>query len=146
MSLQKFLADKNYQSVKLKRTVTNHFEIKATINGVKGRFILDTGASNSCVGIHEAEKFNLVTEESDHKAAGAGSIDIDTLISKKNKLQIGKYKLSKVTLVLIDLSHINNALLQQQAEEINGIIGADVLEKARAVIDYKKKKLYLYKK
>ena len=146
MGLQKFLTDKNYHVVKLKRTVTNHFEFKASINGIEGRFILDTGASNSCLSTHDIEKFGLITEESDHKAAGAGSIEIDTLISKKNKLEIGKYKLPKLTLVLIDLSNINTALLKQEAEEIDGIIGADVLEKTRAVIDYKKKKLYLKKK
>ena len=146
MSLQKFLKDKKYHSIKLKRTVTNHSEIKAKINGVEGIFILDTGASNTCVGIDEIEKFSLETEDSEHKAAGAGTLEIDTQISKNNKLKIGKYKEKDFTLVLIDLSHINNALKKQHAKEINGIIGADVLEKANAVIDYKKKKLYLLNK
>lgn len=146
MSLQKFLIDKKYHSIKLKKTITNHFEIKAKINGIKGRFILDTGASNTCVGLNEIEKFNLKTENSDHKAAGAGTMEIDTQMSKNNTLKIGEYKIKKVQLVLIDLSHINNALKKQEAKEINGIIGADILEKAKAVIDYKKKKLYLLNK
>ena len=146
MSLKKFLVDKNYYSIKLKKTATNHFEIIAQINGKKGLFILDTGASNSCVGFDEISKFNLLTEETDHKAAGAGTTEIDTQISKKNTLKIGDFKLSKVNLVLLDLSHINNALKKQSAKEINGIIGADILEKGKAVIDYNKKKLYLAKK
>jgi len=37
-------------------------------------------------------------------------------------------------------------LKKQNAEEINGIIGADILQKGRAVIDYNKKKLYLLNK
>jgi predicted aspartyl protease len=143
MSLNKFLRKKSYHSIKLKRTATNHFEIKVKINGNNGRFILDTGASNSCVGFDEIKTFGLVTESSEHKAAGAGTAEIDTEISKENKLQIGKYKLKNIDLVLLDLSHINNALKKQNAEEINGIIGADILEKGKAIIDYKKKKLYL---
>lgn len=145
MSLKKFLADKFYHCIKLKKTATNHFEIKAKINGKKGRFILDTGASNSCVGFDEIEKFNLITQESDHKAAGAGAGEIDTQISKKNKIKIGDYKLKKVHLILLDLTHINNALTKQNAKPVNGIIGADILEKGKAIIDYNKKKLYLLK-
>ena len=143
MRLKKFLVQKKYHCIKLKKTATNHFEIKAKINGKKGRFILDTGASNSCVGFDEIEKFNLITEVSEHKAAGAGEGEIDTQISKKNKIQIGDYTLKKVHLVLLDLTHINNALIKQEAAPVNGIIGADILEKGKAVIDYKKKKLYL---
>ncbi len=145
MNLKAFLVQKKYHCIKLKKTATNHFEIKAKINGIKGRFIVDTGASNSCVGFEEIEKFNLITEVSEHKAAGAGTTEIDTHISKKNKIKIGKYTLKKVHLVLLDLSHINNALVMQEASPVNGIIGADILKKGKAVIDYGKKRMYLLK-
>ncbi len=144
--LKNFLLDKGYFRIKLKRTITNHFEIKASINNIKGRFILDTGASNSCVGFEEIETFLLSTEESEHKASGAGTTEIDTLISKKNALKIGKFKLKKTPLILIDLSHINNALVKQNAKSIQGIIGADILHKGKAIIDYNKKYLYLLNK
>ncbi len=144
--LKNFLLDKGYFRIKLKRTITNHFEIKASINNIKGRFILDTGASNSCVGFEEIESFLLSTEESEHKASGAGTTEIDTLISKKNALKIGKFKLKKTPLILIDLSHINNALVKQNAKSIQGIIGADILHKGKAIIDYNKKYLYLLNK
>ena len=57
--LKDFLLEQDYIRVKLKLTKTNHFEIKASINGVKGLFILDTGASSSCVGFEATEKFQL---------------------------------------------------------------------------------------
>ncbi len=144
--LKNFLLDKGYFRIKLKRTVTNHFEIKACINNVKGRFILDTGASNSCVGFEKIETFSLATEESEHKASGAGTTEIDTLISKKNALKIGKFKLKKTPLILLDLTHINSALTKQNAKPIQGIIGADILHKGKAIIDYNKKFLYLLSK
>ena len=145
MALKKYLKKKGYHAITLKKTKTNHFEIKAKINGVKGRFIIDTGASNSCVGFEEAEFFGLNTEASDHKATGAGSNDIETQISKKNKLDIDGFLLKKVDLILLDLSHVNSALLKQKAKAVNGILGADVLEKGKAVIDYNKQQLYLLK-
>lgn len=145
MALKKHLEKQGYHSVKLKKTKTNHFELKAEINGKKGRFIIDTGASNSCVGLEEAELFDLVTEESDHKATGAGNAEIDTQISQGNKLSIDGFKLKKVNLVLLDLSHINGALVKQKAKSVNGILGADVLERGKAIIDYNKKRLYLSK-
>jgi len=141
--LKQFLLAQGYFFVKLKKTATNHFEIKATLNGVKGSFILDTGASNTCVGLDEIDTFNISSTQSDEKAAGAGSIDIDTRISIKNKLKIGRYRLNNVKLVLIDLAPINTALENHKSTPIHGIIGADILLKANAIIDYKKKGLYL---
>ncbi len=144
--LKDFLFEQGYIRIKLKKTVTNHFEIKLKINKIKGLFILDTGASNSCVGFDEIETFNLSTEESEHKASGAGPSEIDTLISKKNNFAIGKFTLKKHPLILINLSHINNALVKQKAKPVQGIIGADILHKGKAIIDYNKKYLYLLHK
>ena len=57
--LQEILKKEKYKRIKFKVTKTQHLTIKATINGVKGDFILDTGASNSCVGFESIEFFNL---------------------------------------------------------------------------------------
>jgi predicted aspartyl protease len=141
--LKEYLLESGFHCIKLKKTLTNHFELKVKINNVKGRFILDTGASNSCVGFDQVERFNLETQESEHKASGAGTTEIETKISKKNKLKIGGYQLKKTSLILIDLMHINHALEKQNSNPIQGIIGADILHKAEAIIDYKKKYLFL---
>jgi len=143
MSLQDFLLEKGYIKVKLKLTKTNHFEIKATLNGVKGLFILDTGASNSCVGFEAIETFKLTAKDSEIKAAGAGATDMLTQVSKKNKLKIGKWKKDKVALVLFNLTHVNTALLNYNSKPVDGIIGADILKKSRAIIDYGKRYVYL---
>jgi predicted aspartyl protease len=143
VSLKQFLLDRGYTKVKLKLTKTNHFEIKATINGVKGLFILDTGASNSCVGFEGIETFNLKAKDSEIKAAGAGATDMLTQVSKKNKLKIGTWRKDKVPLILFNLSHVNTALLSYNSKPVDGIIGADILKKAKAIIDYDKNYVYL---
>jgi predicted aspartyl protease len=142
-SLNKFLKTKSYTKVPLTLTETNHFEIAAKINGVTGRFILDTGASNTCVGMDKTAFFNMVSEASDVKAAGAGATEMETLVSTKNKIQIGDWKKSRLKIVLFDLIHVNKALTSHNALPVDGIIGADILKKGKAVIDYNKKCLYL---
>lgn len=141
--LQDFLLQRNYTKIKLHLTPTNHFEIKASINGIKGLFILDTGASSSCVGFEAIDRFKLKVKDSDIKATGAGATDMKTQLSKKNKLKIGKWKKEKAALILFNLSHVNTALTNHNSKPVDGIIGADILKKARAVIDYDKKYLYL---
>ena len=143
MILQEFLLNQGYVKIKLKFTKTNHFEIKATINGVKGKFILDTGASNSCLGFDTAKNFNLKVLDSDIKAAGAGAIDMNTKLSKKNVIKIGEWEKDKIALILFNLTHVNTALTNHDVSPIDGIIGADILKKGKAIIDYEKKYLYL---
>lgn len=143
--IQKILKKNKYIKIKLKKTTTNHLELKAEINGVKGRFILDTGASNSCVGLDLIDYFKLDAEHSDTKAAGAGATDMETQQSKNNSLKITTWKTNKCHLVLFDLSHVNTALTQHNANKVQGIIGADILQKGKAFIDYNKKVLYLKK-
>lgn len=142
-SLNKFLRKKKYTKIPLVLTETNHFEITAKINGVTGRFILDTGASNTCVGFDKIEFFTLTSKESKIKAAGAGGINMETLISTKNKIKIGGWRKNKLKIVLFDLVHVNEALTAHKALPVDGIIGADILKKARAIIDYDKSCVYL---
>src|SRR5690554_7315983 len=143
LNLKDFLLAKGYTKIKLKLIKTNHFEIKATINGVKGLFILDTGASSSCVGFEAVNTFKLKAKDSEIKAAGAGATDMLTQISQKNSLKIGKWKKDKVALVLFNLTHVNTALTTHNSQPVDGIIGADILKKGKGIIDYEKKYLYL---
>ncbi len=144
-SLKKFLEQKKYTKVPLVLTATNHFEITAKINGITGRFILDTGASNTCVGFDKIKFFNLTSKESKIKASGAGATNMETLISTKNRIEIGTWTKKKLKLVLFDLSHVNTALTEYQALPVDGIIGADVLKKSKAIIDYNKCCVYFKK-
>ncbi|MCF4100305.1 retroviral-like aspartic protease family protein [Gillisia sp. M10.2A] len=142
-TLRKLLEEKGFQRIKLKYTSTNHFELVAKINKIKGNFILDTGASSTCVGFDSVEHFKLVATDSAVRAAGAGANNMLTQIAEKTILEVGSWKMKKLDLVLFDLRHVNEALVNHKAEKVHGIIGADILKKGRAVIDYKNKALYL---
>ena len=141
--LQDFLKGKKYKKIKFKVLKTQHLMIKAKINAFSGNFILDTGASNSCVGIEGIEKFQLFAEYSETKAAGAGATGMETQISKNNNLQLSRWKSSKLSLIVFDMSHVNEALKSYKTKPVDGIIGADVLLKGKAIIDYYNHYLYL---
>lgn len=145
-SLKKILIAKNYSKTPLVLTSTNHLEIQATINGISGRFILDTGASNTCIGFDKIDFFHLNSKKSKVKAAGAGATNMETLISTKNTLEIGDWNCKKLKIVLFDLVHVNDALIAHSSLPVDGIIGSDVLKKGRAIIDYNKHCVYLKQK
>ena len=144
MSLTKnsFLKSVGYIYVKLKFLKTNHCLLKACINGVEGKFILDSGASSSCICLSLENKFKIDSKENKIKASSATSNMEDTRLSKNNAIKIGKW-ISKISLVSIDMTHINRVLNEKVTESVDGIIGADVLKKSKAVIDYESNKLYL---
>ena len=143
MSLPSYLSKKGYQKKKMNLTKTNHFKITAKINGVKGKFIVDTGASNTCIDTTLVEHFKLISENSDTKAAGAGATGMETQLAKNNSVKIGSWKSKNNSVVVFDLSHVNDALTTHGSKPVHGIIGADILKKGAAVIDYKDNLLFL---
>lgn len=142
-SLKKLLKEKGYIKIPLTYTATQHLELRAKINKIEGNFILDTGASSTCVGMDAVTHFELMAEDSDVKAAGAGGTNMLTQIAQKNSIEIKGWKKKKLDLVLFDLRHVNEALVNHNAEKVHGIIGADVLKQGKAIIDYKSMNLYL---
>lgn len=142
-NLHKILKKEGYKRIKFKVSKTQHLLIKGRINGVKGNFILDTGASNSCVDFKDIEHFALLAADSDTKAAGAGGLGMLTQTSVKNVLKLGRWSTKSLGLVIFDMGHVNEALQQYKAKPVHGIIGADILLKGKAIIDYNNFCLYL---
>lgn len=143
MQLRKFMELEGFYRIPLQRLATGHYLFSAKINGTPGDFILDTGASTSCLDLLTDSHFSLISEESIIKAAGAGATNMETMFSRKNEFVIKEWKLNNMDFVLFDLSHVNEALSQAEEKAIHGIIGADFLKKHRAVIDYGRNCFYV---
>jgi len=144
-NIRKILKKNKYKEVEFKVSKTQHLRLKVKINGIEGTFILDTGASNSCVGFEGVELFKLTANHSKTLAAGAGATGMATQLAEGNRLKMGSWKMKGFNLVVFDLSHVNEALRQHNCKEVQGIIGADVLLGSKALIDYATKKVYLKK-
>lgn len=141
--LRNLLEENGFYRIPLTKIKSGHYIFSAKINSVKGDFILDTGASTSCIGFDQISYFKLKNEVSKIKAAGAGAINMKTEIAKNNTFVLKKWRLSNMDFVIFDLSHVNEALQQAEEISIHGIIGADFLKQTRAVIDYGRNCFYV---
>jgi predicted aspartyl protease len=143
IDLHEVLQRAKYKKIKFRITKTQHLLVKASINGTSGNFILDTGASNSCVGFESIALFGLTAGKSKTKAAGAGATGMLTQLSKNNTLKLGRWMTTDFYLVIFDMTHVNIALQQYKVKPVQGILGADILLDGEAIIDYANQCLYL---
>lgn len=142
-TLRDVLEGGDFYRIRLKKLASGHYKLSAKINGRLGEFILDTGASTSCVGFASSDHFMLKSEDSKITAAGAGAVNMKTKVTRKNRFSIGEWRIEKMDFILFDLSHVNEALREAKENEIHGIIGADFLKSRRGVIDYGRNCLYI---
>ena len=142
-TLYQFLRSRGYTRVRLLTLPTNHYVVIATLNGTAGRFILDTGASTTCVSTELATHFHLNPKPSEEKASSASANELDTEVAHHNELVIGSWSSKRRSVVLFDMQAVNHALQKHDIETVDGIIGADILQSVNAIIDYKNDWLYL---
>ena len=131
-------------SINFRLLKSNHIIVKAEINNNFGNFIIDTGASNSCVDLKYANFFNLNYEPFLENIASATETIRKTYISKNNKINFGKWVIKKFDLVLFDMSYIQELLSENKNIKVVGIIGSDILKKGNSKLNYRKKKITLY--
>lgn len=142
-NIKEVLKKERFKQIKFKISKTNHLFVKAKINGVVGDFIIDTGASNSCIDFSHIDYFKITPEHSTTKASGAGANGMHTQVSFHNHLQMSHWHNKSFGLVILDLTHVNVALVEYKVKTVHGIIGSDVLLHGNAVIDYKEQILYI---
>ena len=142
-TLYQFLRSRGYTRVRLLTLPTNHYVVIATLNGTAGRFILDTGASTTCVSTELATHFHLNPKPSEEKASSASANELDTEVAHHNELMIGSWSSKRRSVVLFDMQAVNHSLQKHDIEAVDGIIGADILQSVNAIIDYKNDWLYL---
>lgn len=143
ITLRNHLENNNFYRIPLKKLESGHYAIPLNINNVSGLFILDTGASSSCLGIDDINYFELISQESTVKAAGAGTLNITTQRTGPVVFKHKKWSIKVPEIICIDLNTINQALQNVNSPKVQGIIGADLLKTTRAVIDYGRNCLYV---
>ena len=140
-----FLKEKNYEAIQLGRFITGHLYLTAEVNGTNATFVLDTFAVSSVMEEKKESKFNLTTSLSESKAVGAGGNNLALKETSIKNFCIKNYVLHDYKIHLMNLDHVNNAFKKVGIAEIDGVIGADILIRGKAVIDYEKLILYLKK-
>ena len=121
-----------------------HLFVSGVINDQKCELLIDTGASHT---IFDA---NLVPEipademiEHEIQSAGIHAGELKSSIGRIKKFELGDMKRVDWTVVLIDLTHVNNMYGKFTDKRVAGLIGSDFLLKHNAIIDYKRRELVL---
>lgn len=118
--------------------IGNEIVILARVNQMpEGRFIVDTGASQTVLDSKLAQSIGPVAASTFNVTAGSKSVSLN--YTKIEKLKLGDINVENVAALVKDLSSFSTAIGQRPA----GLIGANVLRRFFVSIDYQNKKLVL---
>lgn len=112
----------------------------------KFKMVLDTGASKTVLDrntLVEAGIDEKTLIETSILSSGLGTNEMQSAIYILPYLKIGDWTCQKVEVAVLDLSSINYAYEQINAEPVVGVLGGDILYSYGAIINYKKRTLQL---
>ena len=133
-----------FTAVPLRRAATTgHHLVEVRLNGRPALFVLDTGANLSVVDDNHVATFGLT----DSGARRGGGFAIGGAVSARevriDSLAIGGVAIRQRRMVVADLGHLTAAMRPLAGGAVHGLIGQDVLNEHRAVIDMDRPLLYL---
>lgn len=144
MELHDFLIKRNYATIPLSKSLSGHLSLIVHMNDTSGVFILDTGAGGTVLDEKKQKKYKQDAKPVEGYGIGAGGA-LELKSAVVNNFIIGSHVIDSIQLYVVNLDNINDGLKQMGLEEVDGVIGADVLTNGNAIIDYKNLVLYLKK-
>jgi hypothetical protein len=122
-----------------------HLQVKIRINGKAANAIIDTGASKTVFDKTRIDAFlqQEKVHEHDRLSTGLGTASMKSHEVKLKKFSIGRIDITGYESVVLDLSHVNQTYVTIGLEPIDGVVGSDIMERFKAVIDYGKRILIL---
>jgi predicted aspartyl protease len=117
-----------------------HIMVTGELNKYKFHMLIDTGATLTVVDINRAKTIfkNPEMKIYDKFFMGIGTSKIDTYSMHIDLLYLANCKLEDLEVILIDMENINKAYAAFDLPRVDGIIGGDILQKYKAVINYEK--------
>lgn len=112
----------------------------------KFKMVLDTGASKTVLDrttLLESGIDEQTLIETSILSSGLGTNEMQSAMYVLPYLIIGNWICKKFEVAVLDLSSINYAYSQINADPVVGVLGGDILYKYGAVINYKKRTLQL---
>jgi predicted aspartyl protease len=111
--------------------------VPARVNGSAPlRFLLDTGASHSCITPQLVEHLGL-RSKGETTALGAGG-ELSLQLTRIETLQVGAAQVHGLTVAIVDVSHVAKLV-----RRIDGVVGNDFLRRFVVTIDYRRNKVTL---
>lgn len=122
-----------------------HCLIKGAVNGNPLLIVLDTGASRSCFDIAFLQQFvaQQSIQTNDSMTSGIGTNTLSSFITTVDVFSMESFVIEHYQAIGLDLTHIHEAYKQVGLPQVNGILGADILARHQAIIDYRKREITL---
>ena len=135
---------KGYTKIPLHLNSVGHLELGVEIDGISTVFLLDTGAGNTVIDIGFAKENLGEFASIEMQGGGVGTSSLGLFHRQVDVFKIAAIELREFDLYAADFQHIKDTLAKKGiSEPANGVLGADILVKYSAIIDYKKQQLYL---
>lgn len=125
------------------RIKTGHRTLTAEIDGKTVTLIVDTGASNTILDVAWCQSHGIPLVETPHRGGGAGGVGLPIYALGSQTILLDGVTLGVVKVMAVDMSHVNQGLIANGAEPVEGVLGGDALSLHDAVIDYKSEALCL---
>jgi hypothetical protein len=113
----------------------------AEVNGIKVKFILDSGAELNLIDRHinrkVLDKFSIIKRVN---LIGVGQREVEVLAGVLHDVQCGHQYQEKMNTLLTSLDAINDGFDVQA----DGVMGYEFLKNRRTLINYKLKKIYFF--
>jgi predicted aspartyl protease len=137
-------ATTQFEALPLVRSRQNHLLVRAFINGRAAWLTIDSGAPVSAIALDRREHFRLrpITAKSNLPAR----VQINGAFNNvaiARELRLGGLTLIDEPVVTVDLGNSTRAARLVNEQEIDGIIGADILFPTKAVLDCQRQLLIL---
>ena len=141
------LATPEVDAVPLIRSRQNHLLVRAVINGKPAWLGVDSGAPVSAIALHRREYFGVEGISSNPTLPARVQINGGfNKVGIVRRMRVGGLELADEPVVLVDLGESGKSQKKKrgiQERTIDGILGADVLFPTKAVLDCRKRLLYL---
>ncbi len=137
-------ASQQYQALPLERSRQNHLLVRARINGKAALLGVDTGAPVSAIALARRKHFGLTALPGSSELPPRLRINGGfNRVAIAHRLELGALMLLDEPMVTIDLSGPAHASHDFHEEQLDGILGADIMFPTNAVLDCEKQLLIM---
>ena len=135
---------RGYSSVPVRYSEWNKMLMDATVNGHRARFVVDTGAGYSILDADRARKLGVSPVGSDSPYGEFANLNgVSYRVGYLNSLRAGKMDFGGGPVALFEPANSDAALDSRlNGENEDGIIGADILTRYKAVINCYTKRIF----
>ena len=125
-----------FQALPLERSTQNHLLVRAEINGKPALLGVDSGAPVSAISASRLQHFKMASLPKNSKLPNQLRINGGlNRVRIARHLRLGALTLIDEPMVTLDLSSPARAAREFHEQELDGILGADILFPTKAVLD-----------